>query len=62
MELSQRKSYAETEYDNYRKECQEEIGQLIEVVREKEVELAQLQSKLDKVRGNEGEDEEAEKV
>lgn len=50
LELAHKKATAETEYDAYRSEAQSEIGQLLEVVRDKEDQLARLQEQLESAR------------
>ena len=43
LEMAHKKACAETEYDAYRGQAQSEIGNLMEVVRDKENELRRLQ-------------------
>lgn len=57
LELAHKKACAETEYDDYRSQAQTEIGQLMEVVRDKEDQLIRLQEQLEAARNPYAENE-----
>ena len=46
LDIQQDKVYAETEYDNYRAEAQSDIHNLIDELKDKELELERLKSKV----------------
>ena len=46
LEIQQEKVYAETEYDNYRGEAQDDIHNLIDELKDKELELERLRNKV----------------
>jgi len=46
LEYQQEKVYAETEYDNYRQQANVDIEALVEEVKDKEIELARLRTKI----------------
>jgi predicted RNase H-like nuclease (RuvC/YqgF family) len=46
LEITQQKYYAETEYDNYRNLAQQEIQNLAEDLKDKEIELQKIRANL----------------
>lgn len=57
LEINNQKAVAETEYSAYRTKAQSEIGELIEQVRDKEIELARIQDQIDRARNPRDDDE-----
>lgn len=46
LSVQQDKVYAETEYDNYRAEAQSDIHNLVNEIKDKEIELERLRDKI----------------